>query len=139
MGVWQNGTNELGFNGKILQSITDWLQESKHITLTGSKDDADLILSGSIDSIDYPATAFSSTDRATTLKAKVNTSYVLLWAKTGETLSQTQNTVREASYSIGYDAVRTQSNRRAALSEVASRIGEQIYLEVFYAITGYKK
>ncbi|MBU0481922.1 MAG: hypothetical protein KKG47_12555 [Proteobacteria bacterium] len=137
--VWKNNTNELGFDGAILQRIGDWLQESKHITLTAYRDDADYILSGSIDSIDLPATAFSGNDRATTLKARVTTSYQLVRRKTGEKVKTSQNAVREASYSVASDSVRTRSNKEVALATIANAIGEQIYLEVFYTLTGYQK
>ncbi len=138
LNIWKNNTNELGFEGAILQSIADWLQESKHLTLTTNRDQADLLLSGSIDSIDFPATAFSGSDRATTLKARVNTSYQLVRRQTGAKVKQTQNTIREASYGVGSDAVRTRSNKEVALSAIANGIGEQIYLEVFYTLTGYQ-
>ncbi len=136
LNVWENRTNELGFEGAILHSIANWLQESKHVSLTTDRDKADLLLSGSIDFIDYPATAFSGSDRATTLKARVKTSYQLIRNKTGEKVRQTQNNIREATYNVGTDAVRTQGYKKTALEEIANAIGEQIYLEIFYTLTG---
>ena len=139
LSVWKNNTNELGLEGQILQSIADWLQESKHIALTTREDEADLVLSGSIDSIYLQATAFSGSDRATSIKARLNTSYQLVRRQSGERVKQTQNTLREATYSVNSDAVSTQSRKRNALAGIANAVGEQIYLEVFYELTGYQQ
>ena len=139
LSVWKNNTNELGLEGQILQNIADWLQESKHLSLTNKKEESDLVLTGSIDSIELQATAYSSSDRATTIKARVNTSYQLVRRQSGEKVKQTQNTLRETTYSVGNDAVITQSRKQDALAGIAYAIGEQIYLEVFYELTGYQK
>jgi hypothetical protein len=135
MTVWTNQTNELGFESLIFQESADWLQQSRHLRLTRDKDQADYLLTGTILSVDYPATAFSVSDVATTLQARVKTTYKLTDRATGKTIWQVSETLRQTDYVAGTDAVRSQSNKRGALATIAEELGEQIYLRITATLT----
>ncbi len=135
MTVWTNQTNELGLESLIFQKTADWLQQSRHLRITRDKDQADYLLTGSILAVDYPATAFSVTDVATILKARVRTSYSLTDRATGKKIWQVNDTLRQTDYEAGSDAVRSQSSKRGALATIADELGEQIYLKITATIT----
>ncbi|MCK4839460.1 MAG: hypothetical protein KAS94_11710 [Desulfobulbaceae bacterium] len=135
MTVWTNQTNELGLESLIFQKTADWLQQSRHLRITRDKDQADYLLTGLILSVDYPATAFSVTDVATTLKAKVKTSYRLSDRATGKTIWHINDTLRQTDYGAGSDAVRSQTSKRSALTTIADELAEQIYLRITATIT----
>jgi hypothetical protein len=136
MPSWDNRTNELGLENLILRETADWLQQSRHLRIARDREQADYILTGTILSVDYPATAFSAADVAGTLKAKVKTSYRLTDRATGKTIWQVDETLRQADYPVGGDAVRSQSNKENALAKIAYELGERIYLRITATLTG---
>jgi len=139
LSVWANKTNELGLENQIYQKIVDWIQQSRHLKITTDKERADYLLEGTVESVNYPATAFSTTDVAATLKASVRTSYHLLKHSTGSKVWEVKGEIREQSYDAGTDvlisqtgteAVRSQSNKKAALTVIADEIAELVYLKI---------
>lgn len=135
MTVWDNRTNELGLESLIFRNTADWLQQSRHLRITGNKDQAAYLLDGKILLVDYPATAFAVTDVATTLQASVKVSYRLTDRATGRTIWDAGETTRTAGYAAGPDAVRSQSNKKIALTTIASELAEQIYLRITATLT----
>ncbi|MDF1577341.1 MAG: LPS assembly lipoprotein LptE [Desulfobulbales bacterium] len=135
MTVWENRTNELGLENLIFRQTADWLQQSRHLRITRDRSQADYILTGTILSVDYPATAFSITDVASTLKAKIRTSYQLTERSTGKTVWRVEETLRQADYPAGGNAVRSQGNKKTALTTIADELGEQIYLRITETLT----
>jgi hypothetical protein len=129
MTVWANQTNELGLENLIFQKTADWLQQSRHLRIIRNKDRANYLLTGRILSVDYPATAFSDQDIASTLQASVTTTYKLTDRATGNTIWE-YNSLRETSYTAGSDAVRSQSSKKGALITIADELGEQIFLSI---------
>ena len=83
LNIWANQTNELGLENLIYQKTADWLQQSRQLKITDDKEQADYLLTGTVLSVDYPATAFTITDTAATLKATVRTTYQLLKKSSG--------------------------------------------------------
>lgn len=133
---WDNRTNELGLENLIFRKTADWLEQSRHLRLTGDKNQADYILTGTILSVDYPATAYSATDVASTLKAIVRSSYQLTQLSSGNTVWKVDESTRQTDYPAGTNAVRSQSNKRDALTTIADELGEQIYLRITTTLTG---
>ena len=136
MKVWDNRTNELGLDNLIYRKTADWLQQSRHLRITRDSGQADYILTGTILSVNYPATAYSATDVASTLKAEVRASYQLTGRAAGKTVWRVEETLRQADYPAGNDAVRSQSNKKEALETIADELGEQIYLRITATLTG---
>lgn len=137
--IWANQTNELGIENLIYQRIADWLQQSRQINLTDDKEQADYLLTGTVLSVNYPATAFTVTDTAATLKATVRTSYQLLKKSSGSKVWEVKASVREQYYDAGADSLRSQSNKKTALTIIADEVAEQIYLRTIDTIIAENK
>lgn len=129
-GTWENRTNEIALEGLLLQKTADWLQQSGTFRLESDPARADFLLSGTIEAVNNPATAFNSGDRATTLKAWAKVTYRLVDRTTGIILWEINDTVRDRNYQAGDDAVRNRSNKEEALAVIAEELAEQIYLKV---------
>ncbi len=133
-GTWENRTDEVALEGLLLQKTADWLQQSPLLRLESDPDDADFRLSGTIQSVSLPATAYNSNDLATTLKAWVKVTYRLT-ARDGKTIWEINDTVRERNYAAGNDALHNRTNKEDALAVIADEVAEQIYLKVLITVT----
>ena len=133
--TWENRTNEIALEGFLLQKTADWLQQSRLFRLEVDPNRADYLLSGTIMSVNNPATAYNSGDRATTLKAWMKVSYHLTARATGKPLWEVNDTVRERSFLAGEDAVRNRSNKEEALAVIADELAEQIYLKLLTSLS----
>lgn len=129
-GTWENRTNEIALEGLLLQKTTDWLQQSRSIHLERDPTRAAYLLTGTIEAVNNPATAFNSSDRATTINAWVRVSYRLINRASGKTVWEVRDTIRERTYSAGDNAVRHRSNKEEAMAGIAGELAEQIYLRV---------
>ncbi|HSH13874.1 MAG TPA: hypothetical protein VLA15_08995, partial [Desulfurivibrionaceae bacterium] len=58
-GTWENHTNEIALEGLLLHKTADWLQQSRSFRLERDPAQADYLLSGTIETVNNPATAFS--------------------------------------------------------------------------------
>ena len=133
-GAWENRTNELALEGLLLQKTADWLQQSPRLRLEADPEQADYLLSGTIEAVNYPATAFDSSDRATTLRALVKVTYRLRQRATGQLLWEINDVVRERNFQAGDDALLQRSNKDAALAVIADELAEMIYLNVLTSL-----
>jgi outer membrane lipopolysaccharide assembly protein LptE/RlpB len=133
-GTWENRTNEIALEGLLLQKTADWLQQSRAFRLEADPNRADYLISGTIETVANPATAFNSGDRATTLNAWVKVTYRLIDRAGGKTLWEINDTVRERNYQAGDNAVRNRSNKEEALAVIAEELAEQIYLKVISSL-----
>lgn len=128
--TWENMTNEIFLEGVLLQKTADWLQQSRLYHMEPDPSRAEYLLSGTIEAVNFPATAFNSSDRATTLKAWAKVTYRLREQATGKTLWEIKDTVREKNFLAGVDAVHNRSNKEEALAVIADELAEQIYLKL---------
>lgn len=133
--TWENRTNLLALEGQLLQKTADWLQQSRQLRLESDPGRAAYVLSGTIEAVNFPAMAFNSNDRATTLKAWVRVTYRLTEQTTGKTLWEINDTVRERNFLAGDDAIHNRSNQEEALAVIADEIAEQIYLKVLTTVS----
>ncbi|MFC1524669.1 LPS assembly lipoprotein LptE [Thermodesulfobacteriota bacterium] len=131
---WKNQTNELGLESLIHQKLTTWVIQSKQIKLVASPEEAEMLLQGTILAIEYPGNTFDDIDKARTLKAIMEFSYVLKDAESKKTLLS-KRARRETAYAVGKDALFSQSNKKLALQKVADDLSEDIYLRLFYYLT----
>lgn len=134
-GTWENRTNEIALEGLLLQKTADWLQQSRTYRLEADPARADYRLAGTIEAVNNPATAFNSGDRATTLKAWVKVTYRLIDQRTGATLWEVSDTVRDRNYQAGEDAVSSRSGKEEALAVIAEELAEQIYLKIVASLS----
>ena len=133
-GTWDNRTNELRLAGLLLQKTGDWLQQSHLLRLESDPAQADYILNGTIEAVSFPAAAFSSSDRATTLRAWIRVSYRLTAREGNRVVWEINDAVRERDFPAGIDAVMNRSSKEEALAVIADELAEQIYLKVLATI-----
>lgn len=136
--TWENRTNEIAMEGLMLQKSADWIQQSRLFRLEADPSQADYILSGTIMTVNNPATAFNSGDRATSLQAWVKISYRLTEQATGKTLWESNDTTRNRNFLAGDDAVRNRSNKEEALAVIADELAEQIYFKLLSTLSEIK-
>ena len=134
-GTWENRTNELALEGLLLQKTGDWLQQARLFHLVADPEQADYILSGTIEAVNFPATAFNANDRASTLNAWAKVTYRLRARVTGQTVWEIRGATRERSFQAADDVVLTRSNREEALAVIADELAEQIYLKVLTSLS----
>ncbi len=133
--MWENKTNLLGFHATIQHDLILWLKKSNRFHLTQTRETSDYILSGVVQSIDQPALTYGTFDRATSLRAEVKFSYKLVDTATGKTVFEQGRISKEASYRVGSDAVRTNSNLKKALGLMSEDLADNIYIQLFYLFT----
>jgi outer membrane lipopolysaccharide assembly protein LptE/RlpB len=134
-GAWANRTNEMALEGMLMQKMADWLQQSSKLRLESDPDQADYLLSGTIEAVNYPATAFDSSDRATTQRAWVKVTYSLRDHATGQLLWEINDVARERNFQTGKDALLQRSNKEEALAFIADELAEMIYLNLLTSLT----
>jgi len=133
-GTWENRTNELALEGMLLQRTADWLQQSPRFRLEADPQRADYLLFGTIEAVNFPATAFDSSDRATTQRAWVKVTYRLQDRATDQLLWEIHDEVRERNFQSGQDALHQRSNKEEALAIIADELAERIYLKVLASL-----
>ena len=133
--VWPNSTNELNLETNIRNAISDWLMQSKRITLVGSQAEADYILNGNVASVSYPGLSYDATDTAKTLKAVLTVNYTIKEVATGRTIWQMNGYSLEETYNLGGSTAQTDTNKRQALQTLTDKLGEQIYIRLFRVLS----
>ncbi len=135
---WKNRTNELGLESVINHAVHDWLAESKLVKITSSVSDADYLLNGTIQSINMPGLSYGTFDQATEVRAELRVNYTFTKKESGRIIFKKNVRAHEA-FTIGADAPHTRTNKESALETIADRLGEEIHLNIFYALTKNKR
>ncbi len=135
LNMWENKTNLMGFQATIQHDIILWLKKSNRFHITQNMEDADYILSGTIHSINQPALTYGEFDRATVLRAEVEFEYSLSDHDTGKIVFRQARLLKRQDYSVGDDAVRTDSNLQQALKVMSEELADNIYIQLFYLFT----
>lgn len=133
--MWDNKTDLMGFQATIQHDLILWFKKSNRFHLTQSLDKADYVLKGTIQSIYTPALTYSEFDRAATLRAEVIFSYKLNDHESGKTILKQKRLIKRESYTVGNDAVRTNSNLKKALKTMSEDLADNIYIQLFYLFT----
>ncbi len=135
LNMWKNNTNLLGYQATIQHDLILWFKKSNRFHITQDLAQADYVLNGTIHSIDQPALSYGAFDRATTIKAKVEFTYTLNDHETGKIIFKQPRLLKEESYPVGNDAVRTNSNLQKALGTMSESLADAIYIQMFYLFT----
>ncbi|MFH1217485.1 MAG: LPS assembly lipoprotein LptE [Pseudomonadota bacterium] len=130
--MWDNQTSELGYQSEIKQALFRWLKKSSFITMAQSKEQADYILDGTVESAHYPGLSYGIWDRAVELRAEVLFSFKLTEKKTGKVSLQKGERKWHESFKASNDAATTEMNKREALQEIAEHIAENMYVQLSY-------
>lgn len=133
--TWENRTNEIFLEGVLLQKTADWLQQSRLFRMESDPGRAEYLLTGTIEAVSFPAAAFNSIDRATTIRAWAKVTYRLREKSTDKIIWEINDTTRERNYLTGADALHNRSNKEEALAFIANELAEQIYLKLLVSLS----
>ncbi len=131
--MWDNQTNELALETTFYHALSDWLRKTKLITLTDSKEEAEYVLTGEINTIDYPEISYASNRVASELRANLSVSYKIIETSTGKISWQQSETLDETLIKVS-DQIQLQKNKNAALAIIADDLAEKIYLHIINSI-----
>ena len=132
--MWTNRTTELGLENTLFQAQADWLRKSPLITMTDPSAGTDYELTGTIDRVTYPEISFGTFREGTEGRAELVVSFVLKETKSGKTVWERLAATRQETFFMSQDPIRLQSNRQAALKEIADDFAEEIYLHLITSI-----
>jgi len=131
--IWSNPTNEIRLASDINNALQDWLGQSKQFTLVNNSGEADYVLNGKINAVSYTGRAYDAKNRAQALIATLNIGYTVTDTHTGKTAWQSTFALSE-SYSL-----QTDSHKKQALETLVDKLGEDIYIRLYSAISRYEK
>ena len=120
-----NRSGESGYEAKVTNALLDEIIRRRQ-DLVVSVAQADAILSGTIDSLSTQTAARTGTLTAAERKVVITVSLTLKDRK-GEILWQGPGLTAEQAFPVADSKPQTESNRRAALNEVARRVAEYAY------------
>lgn len=127
LATWKNRTSELGLDAKFYRSLVAWFQKSGSISITKSREEAQLILAGEVVSISLPSLSYGSQNLATEVKLSMVVRYVLKDLTTGQIIMEDPGEAWTESYLVGDSASQTRENQQKAISTVVDDISERIY------------
>jgi len=130
--MWTNHTTELGLDNTLFQAQSDWLRKSPLITMTDMDHGAEYQLTGTIDRVSYPEISFGTYREGTEGRAELTVSFAIKETKSGQVVWERRSATRQQAFFMSQDPIKLQSNRKAALQEIANDFAEEIYL---YLIT----
>ena len=128
--MWTNRTTELGLDNTLFQAQSDWLRKSPLITMRETAAGADYELTGTIDRVTFPEISFGTFREGTEGRAELTVSFTLKETKSGQIVWERPNATRSEAFYMSQDPIRLQSNRKAALKEIADDFAEEIYLHL---------
>jgi outer membrane lipopolysaccharide assembly protein LptE/RlpB len=120
-----NRTAESGLETKVTNALIDELTRRRQ-DLVVSTERADAVLSGTIDALSATTVARSGTLTAAERKVVITVSLTLKDRK-GGVLWQGQRLTAEQAYPVADTKPHTETNRRAAIAQVAQRLAEYAY------------
>jgi outer membrane lipopolysaccharide assembly protein LptE/RlpB len=120
-----NRSGESGLEAKVTNALLDEITRRRQ-DLVVSEVRADAILSGTIDSLSTQTAARSGTLTAAERKVVITVSLTLKSPK-GEVLWQGSRLTAEQAFPVADTKPQTESNRRAAINQVAQRLAEYAY------------
>ncbi len=117
-----NHSGESGLEARVTNALLDELTRRRQDWVV-SAEQADAVLSGTIDKLSTQTAARTSTLTAAE-RMVVLTVSLTLKSRNGEVLWQGKGLTAEQAFPVGDAKPQTESNRRAALNEVAKRVAE---------------
>nr|MBF0222115.1 hypothetical protein [Desulfobulbaceae bacterium] len=132
--MWANQTNELGLETTFYNSLSDWLRKTKLITLTENVTDAEFILTGKINSVDYPEISYSSNNIANELRANLTVTFSIKEQATGKTVWEKSGYTLQETLSKVSDPTQLLASKKVALAEISDNLAEEIYLYIINSI-----
>jgi hypothetical protein len=131
--MWNNQTNELGFETVCYHSLSNWLRKTKLINLKEQSEKSQYQLTGTILSINYPEISYGGYNVATELRAQLTVEYILKDTQKNTIVWQNKKTYSDE-LKYHSDPSQLQSNKKKALAEIADDISEEIYLYIIQKV-----
>lgn len=132
--LWQNKTNEMGYQTTIQHALVNWLKKSGRINLTRNKKEADYIISGTINSAYLPGLSYGDFERAVEVRAEVTCSYQINDQKTDKAILTRNNVTSREAFATSDQAIIYEENRKLALLEIADELAEEIFINLSHRL-----
>jgi len=123
----ENRTSETGMENIVTNDLVyEFTKKNAKDTLANSKDRAEAILTGVIYSLGIDTISHKGT--ITSLERRVKVSISLrLTDQSGKIIWYRENVSAHETYDVVSDKLRTEQNRRAAISALSKRLAERVY------------
>ena len=125
MPTWKNRTDKLGIDNTMYHSLAEWFRKAEKIHLTRSREDADMILAGEINSIHLPGIGWNTEARTTDVKVELRLRYVLKDLESGKILWEVPNDIWTEDYNTLAEKADTEDE---AIEQILDEVSEKIYL-----------
>jgi len=125
--IWKNNTNELGLEIELYNALSNWLRKSPFIQIHDQETEANYLLTGTIDSVEYLELSYGLHNEATELRIHLIVHYVLIEQETGAKIWDKKQLYTEP-LKKDPNPSQLQANKKEALIEIADDIAEEIYL-----------
>ncbi len=123
---FENKSIELKFGAWITEDLRqEFLRDSKLVL--ASKDDADVILTGTVESVYTTGLAYTRYDVAVERRVTGTISVVLKDAKTGEVIWKTGEIQRQEAFFVDKELMMTEGLKEAALKKMSRNLAEIIH------------
>ena len=126
---WENNSTETEMSAWITDALREEFLRDSGLVLT-SRDDADVILTGKVESVYVSGVAYISYDRAVEERVTADLSVKLYDRKTGEEIWKLSNIHREENYYIAKELMITESLKNDALQKLSQNVAEIIHHRV---------
>ncbi|MFP3982763.1 MAG: LPS assembly lipoprotein LptE [Desulfurivibrionaceae bacterium] len=133
--MWKNQTAELGYQANIHKQLIYWLNKSPGLRIVGDPDRADYIISGVIQSANFPGQSYDEFENVQTLRVEISFSYEVKKARTGQTILSRSNLVKRGSLTVSDIAATTEGNKRLELDDIADDMADEIYVRLFHELS----
>ena len=126
---FSNNSNEYLLGPWLTSELREEFLRSSHFTLS-SREDADVILHGNIESVYTTGLSYLRYDQAVENKITVVCSVEITNVKTGETVWETADIRKEEGFYVGNDVMTTDGLKNAALKKISLNMAEIIHHRV---------
>ncbi len=132
--MWENRTGELGYQAEIHKKLIYWLNKSPNWHIVYDREQADYILSGIIQSADFPGLSYDRFENVRGLRAEINFDYDVRAQKTDEIILQRHDLTKRKTFSVSGSAATTEREKKAALNQIADDMADEIYTRLFHKL-----
>ncbi len=128
---WENNSSETEMAAWITDDLREEFLRDSGLVLT-SREDADVIMSGRVESVYVTGVAYVSYDRAVEERVSADLSVTLTDARSGRQLWKSANIHREENFYVGREMMITEGLKKDALRKLSRNVAEIIH----HRITG---
>ena len=126
---WENNSSETQVSVWITDSLREEFLRDSGLVLS-SKDDADVILSGMVESVYVSGVAYISYDQAVEERVSAEFSVRLFERKSGDEIWKSSNIYREENFYVAKKMMITESLKNEALQKLSRNVAEIIHHRV---------